>query len=177
MSEIIPAWVQAVAGVATFFAACLAVWATFQAPKRAAELAENLRRGNDKADSEQRSKAYVLETLLRHRASILHPDAVNALNLIDIVFIDVIDVREVFQQFLNSAVEQSPFELKIERYNIIIERIVRHLGMNDRIKASDIQRSYHPVGHAKIAQLQTAEMDERWEKYFNPDGSAKKKRR
>jgi hypothetical protein len=176
MSEIGAAWIQAAASVATFVAACVAVWATFQAPKRAAEIAEALRRANDRADSERKSKYYILETLLRHRASILHNDAVNALNLIDIVFIDVSEVREAYQQFWNATAEPSPWELKLERYNTIIEKIVRHLGMNEHIKASDIQRSYHPVGHAKIAQIQTAEMEARWEWYFNDDGTPKKKK-
>lgn len=173
--QLAAAWVQAGAAIATFIAAGLAVWATFQAPKRAAEIAENLRRTNDWIDSERRSKAYILETMLRHRGSIIHADAVSALNLIDIVFIDVPEVREAYQQYWNSTAELTPWELKVERYNTIIERIVRHLGMSDRIKASDIQRSYHPVGHAKYAQVQNAEIEERWEKYFNPDGSPKRK--
>ena len=175
-NEIGAAWIQAVAAVATFGAACVAVWATFKAPKRAAEIAEGLRRTNDRADSERRSKAFILETLLRHRASIIHADAVNALNLIDIIFIDVAEVREAYQQFWNSTAEPSPMELKIERYNTIIERIVRHLGMNDHIKASDIQRSYHPVGHAKVAQVQMAEMEEQWGRHFNTDGSPRKRK-
>ena len=179
MSDVGAAWIQAGAAVATFMAACVAVWATFKAPKRAAEIAEQLRRTNDKADSERRSKAFILETLLRHRASIIHADAVNALNLIDIIFIDVPEVREAYQQFWNATAEPTPWELKVERYNTIIERIVRHLGMNDHIKASDIQRSYHPMGHAKIAQVQTAEMEEMWDRHFNADGTprAKKLRR
>jgi hypothetical protein len=43
--------------------------------------------------------------------------------------------------------------------------------MNDHIKASDINRSYHPIGHAKIAQVQTAEMEEMWDNHFNADGT------
>lgn len=173
MSEIGAAWIQAGAAVATFLAACVAVWATFKAPERAAAIAEQLRQANDKADSERRSKAFILETLLRHRASIIHADAVNALNLIDIIFIDVPDVREAYHQFWNATADPNPAELRVERYNAIIEKIVRHLGMSEKIKASDIQRSYHPVGYAKVAQLQMAEMEERYEHFFNEDGTAK----
>ncbi|MCC4295013.1 DUF6680 family protein [Brevundimonas aurantiaca] len=173
MAEAGAAWVQAIAAIATFGAACVAVWATFSAPKRAAEIAEELRRTNDRIDAERRSQSYILETLLRHRGNIIHGDAVNALNLIDIVFMNALDVREAYQQFWNATAEPTPWELKVERYNTIIERIIRHLGMSDHIKASDIQRSYHPVGHAKFAQVQNAEMDVRWKWYFNEDGTPK----
>ena len=48
--------------------------------------------------------------------------------------------------------------------------------VNDHIKASDIQRSYHPIGHAKVAQVQTAEMEEMWDKHFNADGTPRVKK-
>lgn len=167
------AWIQATAAVATFLAACCAVWATFDGPKRAAELAEKLRRKNQQIDAQLLEKHQILKTLMTYRGVMISQEAVNALNLIDVAFVDAPEVREAYQQFWNSTAEQTAWELKVERYNAIIERIVRHLGTSDLIKTSDIQRTYHPDLHAKLNQVQMAELDLRWAELFNEDGSPK----
>jgi hypothetical protein len=68
-----PAEIQAVAAVFTFMAACVAVWASFSAPRRAAEFAERLRAQGQLAEEERRTKLWVFTTLMQFRSQILNP--------------------------------------------------------------------------------------------------------
>ncbi|MEE2916503.1 MAG: DUF6680 family protein [Pseudomonadota bacterium] len=137
--------VQAISAVLTFLAASCAVWATFRAPKLAAEFAEKLRADSQKDDEERRLKLWILTTLMQNRAAIAGPNAVSALNLIDIVFSDAVEVRQAWKHFL-SAAEEDPYSADRikERYLAICEKISRHLGLSDRIAVSDIQAVYYP---------------------------------
>src|ERR1035441_9597759 len=76
--------------IATGFAA----FATWNAPRTAARLAESLRREAESHNERQRLKVQVFTTLMQERAQIHSDQGVRALNLIDVVFNDAREVRE-----------------------------------------------------------------------------------
>lgn len=158
--------VQAIAAVATFFAACLAVWASFRAPKLAAKFAEELRTASARADEQRRQKMLIFATLLQNRAHIAHPDCVSALNFIDIVFIDDREVRDALVHF-RAATDANPasVERTIERYLSIIEKMARNLGLSDRVTISDIQNYYYPIGLGELHEAERLEVRERLERH------------
>lgn len=148
----------------TFGAALIAVFATYQAPKRAAEFAERLRREHVVEDHTQRQKELILATLMRHRAQILHHEAVAALNLLDVAFRSSRDVREAYQQFWNAISTEPPVPaaLQRERFYKIIETIVRDMGIDNEIRASDIARAYYPNFMSKNFEVEVADVERRW---------------
>jgi hypothetical protein len=141
--------IQALAAVMTFFAATLAVWATFRAPRLAAEFAENLRAGSQREAELRHQKLVILSNLMQYRSQMLHPNAIGALNLIEVVFVDSPEVRVASRHFHEETTKQneafSADRLR-ERYLGIIEKIARDMGLSDRITLTDIQNSYYPKG-------------------------------
>jgi hypothetical protein len=160
--------IQAIAAVATFFAACLAVWASFRAPKLAAQFAEELRAASARADEQRRQKMFIFTTLLQNRAHIANPDCVSALNFIDIVFIDDREVRDALVHF-RAATDASPasVERTVERYLSIIEKMARNIGLNDKITISDIQSYYYPTGLGEVHEAERLELKERLDRLRN----------
>jgi hypothetical protein len=154
--------IQAVAAVATFLAACVAVWATFRAPKVAAEFAEALRTATSRADEQRRQKLFIFATLLENRAHIVAPACVSALNLIDLVFIDDREVRDALVHFRSSTDgPASNAERTVERYLFIIEKIARNIGLSEKITISDIQTPYYPTGLSNVHEAERLELEER----------------
>lgn len=145
-----PQEIQAFAAGATFLAAVLAVWATFRAPKLAAQFAERLRVEGQKGEEERRLKVQVFTTLMQNRAQIAGSNAVSALNVIDVVFCESPEVREAWRHF-RLATDEQPYsaEKVVERYLSIIEKMARDLGLARSITISDIQACYYPekLGH------------------------------
>ena len=156
------ATIQAIAGVATFLAACMAVWATLRAPRLAAEFAEKLRADALRAEEARRQKFYIFATLMQYRTQIMNSDAVAALNLIDLAYRDSRDVRLAWKYFHAATLEtpSSP-ERIIERFNAIIEKMAKDLGLGDQITVEDIKTTYYPTG---LGQVHEAGMLEVWDK-------------
>jgi hypothetical protein len=146
--------VQAVAAIATFFAALVAVWATFRAPKVAAQFAEDLRRNGAVIEEQRRLKLLIFTNLLQYRAQISHENSVASLNLIDVVFIDSDEVRQAWKDF-KMAAHTEPFNgvAVIERYHGIINCIARDLKLSGKISIGDIRDSYYPRGLGELAEL------------------------
>jgi hypothetical protein len=148
--------IQAVAAMLTFLAAALAVWATFRAPKVAAEFAERLRSDAQREVELRNQKLLIFANLMQFRAQMLHPNAVGALNLIDVVFADSPEVRIALRHFHEEAKKSdeafSGDRLR-ERYLSIIEKIARDMGLSEKITISDIQNSYYPRGMGEADEL------------------------
>lgn len=144
-------WVQAIASVLTLGAAALAVWATFRAPKLAAEFAEKLRENAQALEEQKRLKLFVLTTLMQFRGQIANPNSVAALNLIDLVFSASPEVRNAWRHF-NDATKAQPYsnEATMERYRQIINCIARDVGLSGDLTVQDIGTSYFPQGLAEI---------------------------
>src|SRR5262245_23484574 len=94
MSEIATLILGAFAAIATGFAA----YATWRAPRSAAELAEQLRQASEKQSERRRLKLHVFATLMQERASLATLDGVRCLNLIDVIFHDCREVREAWAE-------------------------------------------------------------------------------
>lgn len=154
--------VQAVAAVATFLAACVAVWATFRAPSLAAEFAEGLRASSQQAEEERRLKLWIFSTLMQRRRMIVSHDAASALNLIDVVYRDSRDVRAAWRSFLQAACERpSSPEKIVERYHSILEKMALALGLSETISISDIHASYWPEGLGDQGEAEYLEVQDK----------------
>lgn len=140
--------VQAIAAVATFLAAALAVLAAFRAPTLAARFAEKLRVDSQREQERRNAKLNVFATLMQFRAQMANPVAVGALNLIDVVYCESQEVRDAWRHFhaAASAPEgQFSGERLRERYLAIIAAMARDLGLQKTITIGDIQMAYYPT--------------------------------
>lgn len=166
-------WAQAVFSAFTFAAACVAVKASYDAPKKAAEFAEELRAKSQTGDERRRVKLSVLATLLQHRATFEYAEAVNALNMITIAFVDDQEVRDAYTHFLNEASRQGAVNSGAlrERYLSIIEKIVRNVGLSDRITVADVHQGYFPNFLEKHRLLANKELEDRWAAAYPPNPS------
>lgn len=163
-------WVQAVAAIATFLAAALAVWATITAPRRAAAFAEDLRVKNQRADEERRQKVWVLTTLMQNRATIKYAHA--ALNVIDVIFVGSAEVRAAWRHFLAGATPNND-RVTIERYLALIEKIAADLGLGGALTVADIHNAYYPELLGQIEHLQMMELLERLQRFKgDPKGAS-----
>jgi hypothetical protein len=157
---------QAIAGVATFCAALVAVWATFKAPERAAQFAETLRLQSAEEEQSKRLKLWVFTTLMQYRSAIANINAVSALNVIDVVFHDDRDVRDAWRLFLTCA-NTKPLNsaMLIDRYNAILEKMSRNLNLLTSITVFDIQNSYYPEGLGTLDAAAHAEAIDKLERF------------
>lgn len=165
-------WAQAFFGLATFGAACIAVKAAYDAPKRAAEFAETLRADAIKADEDRRLKLLVFTNLMQFRAQILNPTAIASLNLIDVVYRDHREVREAWRYFL-SATAQEPHVVEVvhERYRAIIEKMARALGLDADITVEDVKNIYYPKGQGELDEVAHLELQEKLKRLRLSDGA------
>jgi hypothetical protein len=160
--------VQAIAAMATFFAAALAVWAAFRAPKLAAKFAENLRSSNLKIEEERRQKVVLFGTLLEHRGSLGSFQSVSAVNLTDLIYASCPDVRNARKDFMEAA-KADPFEFiaLYERYLALIGAMARELGLDDRLTIADIRSAWLPKNLGEQAELEFLERQSKLEALRN----------
>ena len=103
-----------------------------------------------------------------------HPNAIGALNLIEVVFVDSPEVRVAWRHFHEETVKPDNVfsgERLRERYLAIIEKIARDMGLSDRITIADIQNSYYPKGLGEAdeaAFLETQDKLQRLRGLSNP---------
>jgi hypothetical protein len=162
MATDLAAWLQALAGFATFGAACVAVKASYDAPRRAAEFAENLRQETQKSERDRNLQMLVFTNLMQFRAQILNPTAVASLNVIEVAFREHKEVREAWRHFLEAASEQPAVAAKIvERYLSIIEKMARALGLSSDLSVKDIQNVYYPQSLGEADEAATLETQAR----------------
>lgn len=137
--------VQAVAAVATFLAACVAVWATFKAPERAALFAEKLRETTVKAERAENARMSIFTTMMEYRGHIASIENVRVMNLIDVTFSDRPMVRQAWRHFNDETLRQPADNSAIFRkYLEMLDTIASDLGMGGRITRSDIETVYYP---------------------------------
>jgi hypothetical protein len=167
-----PDWIQAVAAVLTFGAAGLAVWATFRAPKLAAEFAERLRADAQVDDEKRRMKLFVFTTLMQYRAAILNPNCVAALNLIDVAFIDDTKTREAWKDFCHATDPKNNLTQSItERYIQILDKMAQGLGLSSQISIFDVRACYYPEGMGKMDHAALLEAEDKIQR-FSPSAIA-----
>jgi hypothetical protein len=153
-----PEWVQAIAAIATLIAALAALNIAADAPERAATFAE-LRRSESRIEEvRQALQRHVLVALMKCRASIIHQDALSAINLVDLAFMRSHGVRDARASFMEAAAEGTP-ERIIERYHALIAAVVREMGLSDHFSGADLRGGYYPQLLGRIDQATLAEAE------------------
>lgn len=155
-------WLQAVASISTAIVAVAALLIAMRAPEAAARFAEKYRSDNQAEEEKTRIKVGVFVTLMQHRALMLAPNAVAAVNLIDVAFVDSPRVRDAHKSFM-AATAEDPFqpEKTVERYHALIEAVARDLGFMDRLSVMDLRTAYYPAAMGKFDEAAFAEAEEK----------------
>ncbi|WP_394804782.1 DUF6680 family protein [Sphingomonas agrestis] len=127
-------------------AAIAAAIATWRGPLSAARMAESLRRGSEAAADSRRFRLNVFASLMQERAEIYSPDAVRALNSIDVAFSDSIAVREAWSELYQSLTSQpsGPSHVIDERLRKLLKEMAADLGIADKLRLDDLGRVYFP---------------------------------
>ena len=161
-----PDWVQAIAAILTLGAAGLAVWATFRAPKLAAQFAEQLRTDSQLDDEKRRLKLYVFTTLMQYRAAIANPNCVAALNLIDVAFIDDLGTRNAWKDFCHATdPKNSLIHTITERYIQILDKMSQGLGLSSQISIFDVRACYYPESMGKFDEAALLEAEDKIQRF------------
>lgn len=152
------AWIQAISGVLTLFAAITAAWIASQVPK----WSETLRKSGRLSEQSDDLKRLVLISLMKGRNAMVHADTLAAINLLDVAFIDSQDVKEARRNFMQAACAE-PFsgERLVERFHAIIVCVVREMGLNKDITPADIQQGYYPRVLGQLDEAAIAEAEEK----------------
>lgn len=137
-------------------AAIAAVIATWQGPRSAAKLAEQIRRDTERENERRRMKLQVFSTLMQERATIASIDSVRMLNSIDFVFSDSPRVREAWADLFSifHTSESIHPQLREDKLRNLLKEMGADIGLSDRLKVADIGRIYYPNALAQEEELQ-----------------------
>lgn len=153
-------WIQAGAAIVTAIAALTALAIAYKAPKLAAEWAERYRSQSEVEAEKQRLRNLVFISLMKCRRTILHADAIAALNLIDIAFKDCEAVRTAYRSFTEATLAVPYYgEVIVERYYALIEKLAIEMGYGDEITIFDVRNGYYPSGLGKLDEAAFAEAE------------------
>ncbi|WBH16840.1 DUF6680 family protein [Sphingomonas radiodurans] len=155
-------WITAGAAVLTMMAAAAALIVAWRAPMMAARFAENLRRQNEVESERTRIRMAVFISLMRCRNQLLHRDAIDAINLVDVAFADSQSVRQARKSFAEATFEEPSHPVKIvERYHALIDKVANEVGFGGNIGPSDIQSGYYPRGLGRLDEAAFADAEEK----------------
>jgi hypothetical protein len=141
------AWIS-IASIAVTVAAILA------APIVALRVSARLQTRSAREDAKLRLFTTLIET--RHDA--LAPDAVRALNSIDLVFVNDLSVREAWSKYYVAIVDENlnnqvGFRIREERRRDLLLSMINAMNMSDRISTTDLLRTYTPVLMGDLAYI------------------------
>lgn len=158
MNDLLPLAPAIFSAIATV----LAAFATWQAPRAAAKLAEALRRDADRAHERHRNKLQIFALIMQERSEIYSDEAVKALNLIDVVFSDAPKVRDSWAE-LFSTFNTNPIPLHFveERLRKLLITMAEDIGFGDTLRTDDFGRFYMPLPVAQgrmIRRLQREQL-------------------
>ena len=136
---VVAAFLSAVAAIA-------AAVATWRGPMSAARMAETLRRNAEAAADSRRFKLNIFAQLMQERSEIYSPEAVRALNSIDVAFSDIGSVREAWSELYQSLNSQpiAPAHVIDERIRKLLREMANSLGIGDTLRMDDFGRVYLP---------------------------------
>lgn len=138
------------AAIFSAIATAFAAYATWNAPRAAAELAESLRRDAERHNERHKLKLQVFSTLMQERAQIHSDEGVRALNLIDVVFNDAREVREAWAElFLAFYMKPLVQHVIDERLRKLLGAMAKDIGLGDQLRTDDLGRVYYPVVQAQ----------------------------
>ena len=142
--------IAALAAMLTAVIAAFALNAAWQAPAKAAALAEELRIQNERLDAERALKMKIFETMMAYRgANLSDPESVNAVNMIPVAFAKSPVVKERFEVFLRFINGAQNAQARAETYLDIIAAITADLGFDASITRDVLNRGYFPPSNPK----------------------------
>lgn len=155
-------WITAIAAVLTLFSAIAALVVAFKAPMLVAQFSENLRRKNEEESERTRLRMNIFISLMKCRNQLLHRDAIDAINLVDVAFFDDQAVRLARRSFTEATLEIPHSAVKIvERYHVLIDKVANAVNYGSSISPSDIQGGYYPSALGRIDAAALAEAEEK----------------
>jgi hypothetical protein len=155
-------WISAGAAAFTMIAAIMALIVAWRAPKMAAQFAEDLRNQNEAANERTRLRMHVFTNLMKCRSQILHRDALDAINLVDVAFPDDVSVRSARKSFTAATLEVPHHPIKIvERYHALIDKVATAVGFGPCIGPSDIQSGYYPTALGRMDEAAIVEAEDK----------------
>lgn len=139
----------------SLLATCFAAWATWQGPRSAAKLSEEIRINSERANERRRMKLNLFATLMQERANIVSIDSVRMLNSIDFIFYDSVKVREawaeLFNVFQTNGIPHP--QLQEDKLRNLLREMAADIGFSDSLKVNDLGRIYYPNALAKEEEL------------------------
>lgn len=128
----------------------------------AAQFAEDLRASNEVATERAKMRLLIFTALMKCRSQILHPDAIAALNMIEVAFPDSHAVRAARKSFIAATLEEPSLPVKIiERYHVLIDKVAAEVGFGGTVGPSDIQSGYYPSALGRLDEAALAEAEEK----------------
>jgi hypothetical protein len=89
-------------------------------------------------------KIRIFHTLMAHRLNFTHPDAIAAMNLIDVVWVDTPAVREKWDAFHRTLDNYRFTRQQIDhQYFELLRAIAHDLGLSTKLKNVDFGRAYY----------------------------------
>ena len=139
--------ISAILGALTIIVGAITIFAIFRAPI----VALNIQRKLDDLNEKRSRRINIFKTLMANRMSLLDPENVKALNMVNIEFYDQNDVINAWKAFFDIAVlkdlsDKSNNELFINAYIFLLQKMANLLDFNfndDEIKNG----CYRPNGH------------------------------
>jgi hypothetical protein len=131
----------------TLLTAFAAAYATWQAPRSAAIIAEEMRRNAQAEDEKRRMRLWIFSTVMQCRNQIWTPDCMRALNIIDLAFSDDSEVRRTWARLLDTL-DPEKGASKNERRNALhdlMERMAASVGIPGHLTDADFDRIYYPA--------------------------------
>lgn len=150
-------WVPLVTAVFSALATALAAYATWRAPRGAAELAERLRREAESASRREALQYEVFAALMQSRGGhFVSAEAVRAYNMIDVAFVDVPTVRDAWADLYAyyNAQRSLPDHVREERSRRLLIAMAAELGVGDRLRPDDFTRVYFPKLFAEQQEIE-----------------------
>jgi hypothetical protein len=130
------------------------VAAILAAPIVALRVSAQLQKRNTQEDAKLRLFSTLIET--RHDA--LAPDAVRALNSIDLVFVNDLSVREAWSRYYVAIIDENlnnqvGWRIREERRRDLLLSMINAMNMANRISTTDLLRTYTPVLVGDLAYI------------------------
>jgi len=96
------------------------------------------------------AKLQLFSTLMATRHDALAPDAIRALNSIDLVFVDNFPVREAWSRYYAAIIDQNlnipiGYSAREERRRDLLLAMTQAMDLSNRISTTDLLRSYIPA--------------------------------
>lgn len=150
----VAAFLSAVAAIA----AAVAAW---RGPITAAQVAERLRRKSELQQDVRRFRMNVFAAVMQERAEIFSPEAVRALNSIDVAFSTCTKVREAWAELyqvlnIRPAKDEHVYQ---EKTRNLLRAMAEEMGIATQLGPDDFARVYFPEVMAQERAVQRLERD------------------